>query len=368
MSKQGLQLPLIELFTCLRQADVPLGIDDYRLLLQALQAGFGLADRDALARLCRIMWIKSQEHEALFSYHFEQIFSRTRASEFVAADEEYADPGPQTSETSSSAGELKQPEPGPVRPVAHDVEGQAVQAVLHAASESELPYPRFVRSDEYFPVTRRQMKQSWRYLRRPVREGPCLELDVAATIQNIGRTGILLDPVLIPPRTNRAVLLLLIDQGGSMVPFQALSRRLAESSLRGGRLGEVVVYYFHNCPADYLYREPTHRGAIAFQDIISSPRAGSCGILIFSDAGAARHSFNPQRWQMTERFLARCAGRFRALAWLNPTPQARWDGTTAGRIRQAVPMFDISRRGLDAAIGSLRRGVSSMKTEARGHG
>jgi uncharacterized protein with von Willebrand factor type A (vWA) domain len=30
---------------------------------------------------------------------------------------------------------------------------------------------------DYFPVTRRQMKQSWRYLRRPVREGPLEELD-----------------------------------------------------------------------------------------------------------------------------------------------------------------------------------------------
>jgi hypothetical protein len=149
--------------------------------------------------------------------------------------------------------------------------------------------------------------------------------------------------------------LLLIDQGGSMVPFQALSQRLVEGALRGGRLGEVAVYYFHNCPAQYLYREPAQREAVALQKVIDSARAGSCGVVILSDGGAARRSFNPQRQEMTERFLAQCAGRFRALVWLNPTPRARWEGTTAGMLRQSVPMFDISRRGLDAAIGSLRR-------------
>jgi hypothetical protein len=353
MSAAPLSLPLIELFTRLRQADIPLGVDDYHALLHALQAGFGLADRDALARLCRALWIKSQEHEALFSYHFDQVFPRVSGR--LKADNEQSAESGLFDEAFVSSARPQQREPAPAAEIELDMEDQAVQAVLHAASEQELPYPRFVRSDEYFPVTRRQIKQSWRYLRRPVREGPRTEPDIAATIHEIGRTGIFLGPVLIPPRTNRAEVLLLIDQGGSMVPFQALSQRLVEGALRGGRLGEVAVYYFHNCPAQYLYREPAQREAVALQKVIDSARAGSCGVVILSDGGAARRSFNPQRQEMTERFLAQCAGRFRALVWLNPTPRARWEGTTAGMLRQSVPMFDISRRGLDAAIGSLRR-------------
>ncbi|MFN6563857.1 MAG: hypothetical protein RMY28_029230 [Nostoc sp. ChiSLP01] len=34
-------LPLLELFTKLRQAGLPLGIEEYQLVLQAMQAGFG---------------------------------------------------------------------------------------------------------------------------------------------------------------------------------------------------------------------------------------------------------------------------------------------------------------------------------------
>lgn len=354
MSAPSVSLPLLALFTRLRQADIPLGIDDYQLLLQALQAGFGLADRDALARLCRALWITSQEQEALFSYHFDQVFAQRGGR--VAEESEHLTPDSQSGKTFLSADAPQRHRFAPAAPVAADMEDQAVWAVVHTASEQELPYPRFVRSDEYFPVTRRQIKQSWRSVRRPVREGPRTEPDREAAISEIGRRGSFLEPVLLLPRTYCRAVVLLIDQGGSMVPFQALSRRLVEGVVRSGRPGEVAVYSFHNCPADYLYREPTHRGAVALQDIIECAQSASCSVVIVSDAGAARRTFSPQRWEMTARFLLQCDRRFRALVWLNPTLRTRRAGTTAERICRSVPMFDVSRRGVDAALGTLRRG------------
>ncbi|MCY7276542.1 MAG: hypothetical protein LH702_23110, partial [Phormidesmis sp. CAN_BIN44] len=67
------ELPLLELFTRLREAGLPLGINEYQLVLRSLQAGFGVRDREALAKLCRTLWIKSPEEERLFNHHFEQI-------------------------------------------------------------------------------------------------------------------------------------------------------------------------------------------------------------------------------------------------------------------------------------------------------
>jgi len=193
----------------------------------------------------------------------------------------------------------------------------------------------------------------------PVREGSYRELDRDMAIHEIGRTGSFLGPVFIPPRTQRREVVLQIDQGGPMVPFQALSLRLVEGAVRGGRPGEVAVYYFHNCPADSLFREPTQRGAVALQHIIERTGGASGRVVIVSDAGAARRSFSPRRWEMAERLLLRCARRFHTLVWLNPTPRTRWAGTTATRIRQSVPMFGISWRGVDAAFGVLRRGRES---------
>ncbi|MBW4666724.1 MAG: hypothetical protein KME60_04590 [Cyanomargarita calcarea GSE-NOS-MK-12-04C] len=84
----------------------------------------------------------------------------------------------------------------------------------------------FLLTKDYLPVSQRQMKQIWRYFRRMVREGTPTELDIAATVDDIGRKGLLLKPILIPRRINKSELILLIDQDGSMVPFGVLSHQL----------------------------------------------------------------------------------------------------------------------------------------------
>ena len=198
------------------------------------------------------------------------------------------------------------------------------------------------------------MKQAWRYLRRPVREGPRTELDVEATANRIAQQGILLEPVLVSRRINRAELVLLIDQDGSMVPFHSLADRLMETALRGGRLGKTGIYYFHNCPVDYLYRDPGHQEAETFEQVLSRLSQTRSSVLIFSDGGAARGSYNGDRVELTEAFLNQFKQRVRYLTWLNPAPKSRWPGTTAGKIAQLIPMFECDRSGLQDAIKVLR--------------
>ncbi|NJL63333.1 MAG: hypothetical protein HC903_17740 [Methylacidiphilales bacterium] len=212
----------------------------------------------------------------------------------------------------------------------------------------------FSTSNEYFPVTRRQMKQSWRYLRRFVREGIPSELDIDATVREISRQGILLKPIFVPRRVNRTELIILIDQDGSMVPYHALSRRLGETALQGGRLGKSSIYYFHNCPSQYLYNDPNHQKARPIRDIFAQVNSKNTKVLIISDAGAARGALNPERVEITAAFLNYLSQKVRYITWLNPLPSSRWYGTSAGEIANLVPMFEFNRRGLDAAIGVLR--------------
>ncbi|MEM9927886.1 MAG: hypothetical protein AAF915_29915, partial [Cyanobacteria bacterium P01_D01_bin.50] len=212
----------------------------------------------------------------------------------------------------------------------------------------------FRTSNEYFPLTRRQMKQSWRYLRRFVREGIPTELDIDATVREISRQGVLLKPVFVPRRVNRTELIILIDRDGSMVPYHALSQRLAQTALNGGRLGKSRVYYFHNCPSQYLYNDPNHQQAIPIRDIFAKVNSKNTKVLIISDGGAARGALNPERVEITAAFLNYLSQKVRDIAWLNPLPNSRWRGTSAGEIADLVPMFELNRRGLDGAIGVLR--------------
>lgn len=447
-------LPLLDLFTRLREAGLPLGMDDYQSVLRAIQSGFGLQNREALARLCRTLWVKSLEEQRIFDYHFEQVMGngtvlpppeplavpseqltrsqialsvgvgtvafglgfvggshwRRRTDNTtqinVTNEGEASQPGstqgqPETQPSTPPvqpnndlaipgwivwgllgiatliAGylffkwvtrqlakhrkESSPPEASAIAPtsaselVEVDDEVQVVQAVRHGV----------IRGDEYFPVTRRQMKQIWRFLRRPVREGAPTELDVEATVNKIGRQGLLLEAVMVPRRVNRAEMLLLIDHDGSMVPFHTLSHRLTETAVRGGRLSKAGIYYFHNCPVDYLYHDPNRQEAELVSNIVTHHCSGQTAVLIFSDAGAARGGYNEERYRLTKDFIAQLKQRVRYMAWLNPMPRSRWTGTTASEIAHLIPMFEMTRRGLQDAIGVLRGRPTNFEGQRR---
>jgi len=377
-------LPLLDLFDRLRNADLPLGIDEYRTLLRALQLGFGTRDEKELRRVCKILWMKSLADEAIFDYHLERLLKEWENARRTAETLRETTAQAERLETKDRSETTTTPEQEntPRVDMQHDAEkftletqgekpttpsdaltaAQPIQEQdpekmreLHATLQArEIPLKRFVLAGEYFPVTAREMKQNWRYLRRMVREGPATELDVELTVKKIGREGVLLEPVLVPERINRTELLLLIDQGGSMVPFHALARRLVETAVGGGRLGHAGVYYFHNVPLRHLYLNSTLAEPRAVQQVVHQLRRERTVVMFFSDAGAARGGLNPERIAQTEKFLHALETNARRIAWLNPMPQARWDVTSAAEIARLVPMFECTRHGMDQAIDVLR--------------
>ncbi|MFG6106833.1 hypothetical protein U2F10_31635 [Leptothoe sp. EHU-05/26/07-4] len=427
-------LPLLELFTRLQQSGFPLGIAEYQAVLQALQGGFGIGSRTALARLCCSLWVKSAEEEQIFNYHFEQLIGSLKVassdrqtptfikdkprrlyplsqrwlkllltlaaivvlgvSGVVFVSRFFSPPEPQPNRnvvlivtglglaaiTSGmlwlieNRDHIKQKQgntpskPKPSPPLSSGLseeledEVQIAQAVRQMTrSRNDLPNQRFLASSEFFPITRRQIKQNWRYLRRLVREGPATELDIGATINQWGRQGAFLNPVLIPRRHNRIELLLLIDQDGSMVPFHTLSSRLIETAAREGRLGKTGAYYFHNCPIDYLYHEPYLTTAKPLSTVLAQLNPMKSVALIVSDAGAARGHFNPERLELTQAFLQLLQQHIPHIVWLNPVPQARWRRSTAGAITQLVPMFELTKQGMNGAIAVLRGRYSPLQ-------
>jgi uncharacterized protein len=230
-----------------------------------------------------------------------------------------------------------------------------VQAVLQPiTSHQEILEHRFILSTNVFPITKRQIKYNWRYLRQMIREGQMVELDVEATVKQIERQGLLLNPVFVPRLINRVEILLLIDQDGSMAPFHALSSLFKETLLDGNRLSKVSIYYFHNCPSDYLYNDPSHQKAELVCNIVNFFCSERTKVLIFSDAGAARGGYSEERYNLTREFISLLQKRMRYIAWLNPVPKQRWLGTTAGKIALSVPMFEVNRRGMLNAINVMR--------------
>lgn len=360
--------PLFGLFYHLRQAGFPLGADDYLLALKAVQAGFGLSDEQALYRLCRALWTTSRGEENQFKRIFEQHLTEVRRvlPETSAESEakELAGPEPEIEddlldEKDELVDEFPLPSSGLVGreeqsdlALDFDEAMQVAQAAL-IKSAPDSASSRFILKPAYLPVTLRQMKRIWRYLRRFSRTGPPVELDVEATIQEVSRQGIFRQPVLRPRRTNQSRVVLMLDQGGSMTPFHLFSQQLVYSALRGGRLHAAGVYYFHNAPLHYLYTDPARLHGLPVEQVLSQ-LAENTAVLIFSDAGAARRSYHIDRILQIERFLQVLKRQVRYCAWLNPMPNDRWPGSSAAEIARFIPMFELSRPGLEGAISALR--------------
>ena len=530
------EIPLLELFIRLRQAELPLGIDEYELLLEALRTGYGIKDLDSLKRLCSTLWVKSPKEKAIFERIFRQtIVEQSFLLDCVNKNKQEK----KASEKNVSSGELYKQDKEKLldqkdililgsslllglssllignyifskriinftpfitsRPVRSAEVGQDYEYLVRGFDfnyNDELNYSLVTPSDwleivpdvnnrtamlqgvvpddndyvvqivisdgidsssqifsinsqssptglsiwflllaiglsciSYFPIqiffnrgeenildknnrsplsnddqpslraspetqkieemkstkligekhlnqkrkvkpprnlfaksymdakpygfSRRQMKQSWRYLRRFVRQGSLLEIDIDATINEIAHEGTFLRPVLVPRKVNKASLLLLIDWDGSMIPFHYLSTMLSETALRGGRVELTNIYYFRNCPDKYLYRDPTHIDAEVTTHVLSNLDFQNSNILIVSDAGAARGCFSEERLRVTRKFLNMAKQHVQYITWLNPIPKLRWHGTTAGKISSYVKMFELNRQGLDNAIRTL---------------
>ena len=223
-----------------------------------------------------------------------------------------------------------------------------------------LPSVSYRLRQDYFPLTQREMKQCWRFLRRPIREGIPTELDIKGTIAKVSQEGILTTPVLRPRRINRADLMLLVDQKGSMVPFHPLSRQLIETAQRDGKLRQANVHYFQNC-SEYdeseqsyiLFQQPTLFQPVLLKNLFTTVNHRTAALII-SDAGSARGWFDGDRVKKTEQFLEQLTKSVRYLAWLNPMPDEYWRGTSAEAISQLIPMFPLSRRGFNNAIALLQ--------------
>lgn len=396
---------LTRLFDTLRrQTEWALGIGEFLLLLDALQTKIGekaLTDVEALKELCQLLWAKSPIEQAILAHHFNQIISQPTLLATDQQPEEKLDIKPEETTKPDQPPEQESPLPKPEQPPAQEepeptpqpepqdiVRETAEQMMDSAASRAfdtqdrELAYQRFLLTTDYLPVTRRQLKQSWRYLRRQVRQGPPAEIDVSATVRRITEDGFFLTPVLRPRRVNKAALLLLIDQNGSMVPFHVLSRRLEETVLSAGNLGQVAIYYFHDCPAavrdgrltNDLYREhivtehPQGLYGRPVSQILAEFDLDYTSVLIFSDAGAARSSWDEDRIEATHLFLVQLRSLgVKNIVWLNPMPEDRWDGdrletlnlldkfeNSATAIAELVPMVSMERDGLYRAIDGLK--------------
>lgn len=339
---------LVALFQRLRAAGVPLGLSELLDAWRALTGRLRSDGDERLKRVLSLLWCSSTAHIVELETLLDRLLAECPA-EIAESDSEAVPPDPTTPPEP-----LPHPTETPPTPPAHIEPHPAPVVMPLPVRAPEMPAPpvddRLLISAD--PVSRRSMAYSWHYLRRPVKDGPRDRFDLPATVDRVARQGFFDRPVLGRRVTDHSHLILLVDQGGSMIPFHRLTRELVETLDEAG-LGRVDIRYFQNTPAAQIYLDPHRTHPVPLTDLVAECNSDS-SVLIVSDAGAARGGRDQARFRATVRVLVGIKQRTARLAWLNPVPEVRWAGTTAQLIGATVSMFPMDEDGFGNAVDRLR--------------
>lgn len=348
---------LLAVFAELQRRGVVLGVGEVLDVFRALEGGFGTQDDDALKRTVRLLWCRNPSEETELEAAWEKDPSgfgkRDSDARTVVTPPKPPEPFEGQKE---ERGVPRTPPPPPPPPV-----GPPKWAPLPVRTPAPLDLedggPDLL-ADR--PISRRAMAYAWRYLRRPLPDGPEDVLDVEATVAQVARQGLMLAPVYRRRLQNHAHLVLFLDQNGSMAPFHRFTRDLLETARDESTIRHVDAVYFHDLPAmptrsgpPGIYLDP-YLTAPGDWDALASGFSPETATLVVSDAGAARGGWNPDRVRQTVQFLNRLRRLTTHVAWLNPMPVDRWSDTTAEAVAHLVPMFPMDTEGLGNAVDVLR--------------
>ncbi len=227
-------------------------------------------------------------------------------------------------------------------------------------------------SDEYFPVSRRQLIKNWRYLRHKEDAGYSDEVDVWATVLKIAKNKILDKPVYKSGTVNRKnILYVFADIRGSMTPFHELTNRIIHTAKTEGGHRDAEVYYFNNFPNNFLFRKNNLSGSVPISKALSRANKQYSVAMVISDAGAAKgekvrmEKGRPQVYMLhrdefhQRPFITDLKKHFSFVLWLNPMPKHRWKNTPAELIARELPMFPL----LDEHKDDLQFIIKSMMSK-----
>ncbi len=193
------------------------------------------------------------------------------------------------------------------------------------------------------------------------------ELDIDGTVNETCDHAGMLRLVWDRPRQNAVKLLILFDSDGSMMPYSRLCSALFQAANKSNHFKDLKVFYFHNCIYENLYTDPYCRrghwidtewvfknlgsdykvivigdGAMAPTELMS--RGGNCYVGLYNEVPGVD-------------WLRRFIQKYPKHVWLNPIPKAEWENAygsfTIMKIKEMFPMFELTIEGLEAGIKKL---------------
>ena len=232
-----------------------------------------------------------------------------------------------------------------------------MQSAAKVASERRF---RNYRNDIILDV--RQTKMALKKLRELKREGVQEELDIEETIDKTAKEGGEIELVFNKSRENSVRIILLMDTGGSMLPYTELCERLFSAATQMEHFKEFKYFFFHNCVYQDIYEDIANYKRVPTEKFLSNFDKRYKLVLV----GDARMAFSElfdingciDYFSTNEKpgieWLLKLKERFPHSVWLNPTHRNYWGHYTVDSISKVFPMFELTIDGLKDAIKSLK--------------
>ena len=215
-------------------------------------------------------------------------------------------------------------------------------------------------------IDNRQFQMALRRLRQfsTKLDIPKSELDIDETIDKTCNNGGYLQIEMMKPRKNAVKLLLLMDSGGTMIPYTRLMNDLFQSVNKSNHFKDVKVYYFHNCIYSKLYKTPECENGDWIDTEWMFRNVGSdYKVIIVVDAAMAPEELysntgnyrGPNGGLSGFEWLQLMKRHYKKIVWMNPKMapgRAPWrEAETA--VKEIFPMYKLTVKGLNEAMVRL---------------
>jgi uncharacterized protein len=389
----------LDLFYGLRGEGVPVSMQEWRTLLEALEQGLHGASLLRFYHLSRACLVKSETYFDAFDRVFARVFKGVEGAlgddvtdgilEWLKDPKNFPQLSPEelaalqrlssdellrkfletlAEQTGRHDGGDKWVGTGGRSPYGHGgVHPTGIRVGGPARSRSAMKVAEERRFEDYRTdrtLDVRQLRTALRRLRQLTRSGDRSELDLDETIDETCRNAGEIELVFRAPRRNDVRLLLLMDVGGTMTPFYEPVSNLLTALHEERGLRAFEAFYFHNCVYDHVYTKARMFGsdAVPTGDLLRR-LDGRWKVALVGDA--AMHpaellepngSIDPRRMSPTPgiAWLHRIVDHFDRAVWINPEVESFWDEyQTVQLVRRLFPMFHLSVDGLGDAVRAL---------------
>ena len=387
----------LDFFYGLRDEGVPVSIQEWQMLMTALEKGLHGSSLLGFYNLARACLVKSETYFDGFDRAFAHVFRGVEGQFSVSEElmEWLSDPKNFDGLTDEQRAALEQLDADELmrrfletmaeQDERHDGGGRWIGTGGHSpfghggehptgmrvGGQSQSRSAMKVAEDRRFRDYRtdstrdlRQMKVALRRLRCLTRAGPYDVLDVDESVDETCKNGGEIELVFGQARRNNVRLLLFMDVGGTMDPYYKPVSRLLTALHEERGLRDFRAFYFHNCIYESLGTDAHlySKNAVPTGDVLRRFDE-RWKVMIVGDAAMhhaelmnPRGNINP-RYESETRgivWLQRIATQFERSVWINPDPVRLWPNSQTCRvISRLFPMFYLSVDGIAEAVTAL---------------